>query len=151
MARIYSKKKGKSRSKRPAKRIKPNWVGYDKKVVEQLVVKLGKARMTAAQVGLMLRDSYGIPDVKAITGKRIQQIFQENEITHKLPEDLAALIKRDINIMKHLDLHKKDGPSLRGLSLTESKIGRLATYYKRMGHLPADWKFDRTKAKLLIE
>ena len=151
MARIYSRKKGKSRSKRPAKRVKPNWVGYDKKVVEQLIVKLGKARMSAAQVGLTLRDSYGIPDVKAITGKRIEQVFIENGITHKLPEDLIALIKRDITIMKHLDMHKKDGPSLRGLILTESKIGRLANYYKRTKKLPEDWKFDRTKAKLLIE
>ncbi len=151
MARIYSKKKGRSRSKRPARRIKPSWVGYDAKVVEQLVLKVGKTGLTAGQIGLVLRDSYGIPDVKAITGKRISTILLENNMTHKLPDDLVALIKRDINIMKHVDMHKKDGPSLRGLTLTESKIGRLAKYYKRIGKLPQDWKFDRAKAKLLLE
>ena len=151
MARIYSKKKGRSRSKRPVKRVKPSWVTYDSKVVEQLVVKLAKTGFSANRVGLVLRDSYGIPDVKAITGKRITAILAENSITHKLPEDITALIKRDIEIVKHLETHKKDGHSLRGLTLTESKIGRLAKYYKRTGKLPADWKFDRTKAKLLIE
>ncbi len=151
MARIYSKKKGKSRSKRPAKRVKPSWVSYDQKTVEQLVVKLAKTGIPASQIGLTLRDSYGIPDVKALTGKRITQILLEQQIPRKLPEDLVALIKKDISLMKHLEMHKKDGPSLRGLTLTESKIGRLAKYYKRTGTLPVDWKFDRTKAKLLIE
>lgn len=114
-------------------------------------MKLVKQRLPASQIGLILRDSYGIPDVKAVTGKRIHQILVENTLAPKLPEDLMALIKRDITIMKHLEMNKKDKPSLRGLQLTESKIGRLATYYKRVGTLPADWAFDRTKAKLLID
>ena len=151
MARLYSKKKGVSGSKRPVKRIKPSWVNYDQKVVEQLILKLGKTGLSAGQIGLILRDSYGIPDVKAITGKRLHMILAENQIIHKLPDDLIALIKKDIAIVKHIDSHKKDGPSLRGLILTESKIGRLAKYYKRTGKLPEDWKFDRSKAKLFIE
>ena len=151
MARTYSRKKGKSRSKRPAHRVKPSWVTYDTKVIEQLVVKMGKQRLPPSQIGLTLRDSYGIPDVKAITKKHISAILSENQLPAKLPEDLVALIRRDIAIVKHLDTHRKDMPSLRGLQLTESKIGRLATYYKRVGKLPGDWKFDRSKAKLLIE
>lgn len=151
MARLYSKKKGKSRSKRPAKRAKPSWVGYDAKTVEQLVVKLAKTGIPASQVGLVMRDSYGVPDVKAVTTKRVTTILSEHNIPRKLPDDLIALIKKDISIVKHIEGHKKDGPSLRGLILTESKIGRLANYYKRTGKLPGGWKFDRAKAKLLIE
>jgi small subunit ribosomal protein S15 len=151
MARMYSKKKGKSRSKRPFKRVKPSWVSHDAKVVEQLVTKVAKNNPTSAKIGLVLRDSYGIPDVKAATGKRIHTILTEHKLAHRLPEDLAALIRRDINIVKHLEGHKKDGPSVRGLHLTESKINRLAKYYKRVGKLPVDWTFDRAKAKLLLE
>ena len=40
---------------------------------------------------------------------------------------------------------------LRGLQITESKINKLAKYYRREGVLPEDWKFDRKTAKLLIE
>ncbi|MEK6839657.1 MAG: 30S ribosomal protein S15, partial [Nanoarchaeota archaeon] len=78
-------------------------------------------------------------------------ILPENNLPRKLPDDLVALIKMDISIVNSIEGHKKDGPSLRGLILTESKIGRLAKYYKRAGKLPTDWKFDRAKAKLLIE
>ena len=37
-----------------------------------------------------------------------------------------------------------------GLLLTESKIHRLVKYYKNTGRLPPEWKFDQSKAKLVI-
>ena len=39
----------------------------------------------------------------------------------------------------------------RGFQLTESKINRLVKYYKKTNKMPKDWKFDRAKAKLLVE
>lgn len=151
MARQYSRKKGKSGSKRPAKRVKPSWVTHEPAVIEQLIVKFAKAGKMSAQIGLILRDTYGIPDVKAITRKTITQILSDHKLQKKLPEDLRALIKRDVQIMKHMEYHKHDMTSKRGLQLTESKIGRLVDYYKRMGQLPQDWTYDRSKAKTLIE
>ncbi len=148
---MYSRKKGKHGSKRPSKRTKQSWVRYDKKTIEQLVVKYGKAGKTASEIGLMLRDSYGIPDVKTHTGKKIMEILRENKLVGKVPDDLKALIKKDILIMKHMESNKKDMDAKRGLMLTESKILRLSRYYKEKGALPEDWTFDRTKAKLLIE
>ena len=71
MARLYSRKKGKSGSKRPVQRIKPLWVTYDEKTIEQLVVKLAKTGKTTSQIGIELRDVYGIPDVQAVTKKSI--------------------------------------------------------------------------------
>ena len=151
MARIYSRKKGKSGSNRPVKRVKPGWMGYDAKTVEQLVVKVAKAGKTAAEVGIVLRDSYGIPDVRTVTGKRITKILEEHSLGSKLPDDLKALIKKDVAVMKHLERNKQDVPARRGQQLTESKIHRLVTYYKQSGKLPQDWTFDRSKAKTLIE
>lgn len=151
MARIYSRKKGKSGSKRPIKRIKPSWVSYDTKIVEQLVVKLSKAGKSAAEIGLILRDTYGIPDVKGITKKRIGDILKENNLTPNLPYDLKALIMKDISIMKHLETNKHDMSAQRGLILTESKIKRLAGYYKNKKILPQNWVYDRSRAKVLAE
>ena len=34
---------------------------------------------------------------------------------------------------------------------TESNILRLSTYYKRVGRLPADWKYDPEKIKLTVQ
>lgn len=151
MARLYSRKKGKSGSKRPSVRVKPAWVTYDEKTVEQLVVKLAKTGKSASQIGIELRDAYGIPDVKAITKKSITQILAEHQLQGKLPDDLKALIRNDIALMKHLETNKKDMPGQRGSRLLESKIGRLVKHYKQTNLLPADWRYDRSKAKILIE
>tara|TARA_B100000315_G_C14411550_1_gene511234 strand:- start:309 stop:755 length:447 start_codon:yes stop_codon:yes gene_type:complete len=148
---MYSKKKGQSGSTRPLKRVKPSWVNQDTKTVEQLIVKLAKTGKTPAHIGLLLRDSYNVPDVKAITKKSITLILKENNLQQKLPEDLRALIKRDVQIMKHRETHKQDKTAKRGLQLTESKIGRLVKYYKKNGQLSKDWAYDKTKAKTFID
>ncbi len=151
MARMYSKKKGKSGSTKPVKKTKPNWIRYDKKEIEQLVIKLAKTGKTTSEIGIILRDTYGVPDVRFLVGKKINKILQENSLQSKLPEDLMALIKRQIKILKHLEKNKQDKPALRGLQLTISKINRLVSYYKGTGKLPQDWKYDKDKIGLLLE
>jgi len=150
MARMYSRKKGKSKSKKPLVKTKSIWVTYSPKEVESLVLKIAKLGNTTSQIGLILRDSYGIPEVRDITKKKITQILEENKLKPEIPEDLRALIKKDIHLMKHLEENKKDMTAKRGLQLTESKINRLVKYYKRTDKLPQDWKFDKDKAKLII-
>ena len=151
MAKMHSRARGRSGSKKPLKQVKHGWIIHDAKEVEQLVTKLAKAGTPQSQIGLALRDSYGIPDVKAITEKKIGAILAENKLLKEVPEDLLHLIKKDIAIMKHLEANKHDLPAKRGLMLTESKIHRLSKYYLREGKLPKDWKYDRTKAKVLVE
>jgi small subunit ribosomal protein S15 len=150
MARMHSRKKGKSGSKKPIKKSKRTWVKYSAKEVEQLIIKLAKQGYTSSKIGLVLRDTYGIPDVKSVTKKKINKILEENNIKLELPEDFIALIKKEIKIMKHLEANKKDMPSKRGLQLTESKIRRLTKYYKKIGKLPKDWEYDKEKVRLLI-
>lgn len=151
MAKMHSRARGKSGSRKPAKKTKPTWLSYDAKTVEQLVVKLAKSGKPAAEVGLILRDSYGIPDVKVVTKKNIGKILKENKLESKLPEDVKSLIRKAILIMKHVDVNKKDMAAKRGLILTESKIKRLSKYYKRIERLPVDWNYNRTNAKVLVE
>lgn len=150
MARMYSRKRGKSGSVKPIKLSKPAWLEHSPKVVEQLVLKQAKNDVSPSMIGLILRDSYGIPDVKAITGKKILQILKEHNLNPKLPENLVSLIKKHIALMKHLEEFKKDKTAKRGEELVISKINRLVKYYKRKGVLAQDWKYDKSKAKLLI-
>jgi len=79
MARIHARKKGKAGSKRPSTRTIPRWVRYKKNEVERLVVKLVKEGNSTSRIGLILRDQFGIPSVKLITGKTISEIMKENE------------------------------------------------------------------------
>ena len=150
MAKMHSRAKGKSGSTRPATKTKRSWIRYSAKEAEQLVIKLANAEKSQSQIGITLRDVYGIPSVMLITKKSISQIIEDNRLKKELPEDLVALIKKDIQIMKHMEGNKKDMPSKRGLQLTKSKINRLTKYYKRTGVLPSDWAYDRDRAKILI-
>jgi len=151
MARMHSRKRGKSSSKKPLTNKKITWQRYDKNEIAQLIVKLAKLQKSPSQIGTILRDSYGIPSVAQLTGKSITQILSEEKLLPKLPEDLLSLIKKYIKITKHLQPNKKDQPSRHGLLLTESKIKRLAKYYKRTDKLPPDWRFSRDRASLLVE
>lgn len=151
MARMHSRKKGKSASKKPLTIRKVTWQRYDKGEVVQLIVKLVKSQKSPSQIGIILRDSYGIPSVAQLTGKSITQILAEEKLLPKLPEDILSLIKKYVKITKHTGMNKKDQPSKRGLQLTESKIKRLAKYYKVSNKIPENWRFSREQASLLIE
>ncbi|MBI4159324.1 30S ribosomal protein S15 [Candidatus Woesearchaeota archaeon] len=149
MARLYSGRKGKSGSKKPIKKVKQGWIRYSDKEVEQLVIKLTKQGYSQSKLGVALRDTYGVPDVKVLTGKSVSTIIKENKLNSEIPEDLLNLIKRETMIHKHLGANKKDKTALRGLQLTESKIKRLVKYYKTTGQLSSAWNYNREQAKLL--
>ncbi len=150
MSRMYSGKHGKSGSKKPSKITKKIWMRYSDKELESIIVKLAKIGHTPSQIGLILRDSYGVPDVRALGIKSITHTLGENKLLTKVPEDLTALIKKDIELMKHFEHNKKDMPAKRGMILTISKIKKLTKYYKSKNKLPAEWVYEREKAKLLI-
>ena len=142
---------GKHGSKKPPVKRVPKWVKYKKAEVEELVVKLAKEGYTSARIGIILRDQYGIPDVKTITGKSISRIMKEHKVYPEIPEDLLNLMKRAVKLREHLEKHKKDLHSRRGLQNLESKIRRLAKYYIEEGVLPRDWKYDPEIAKILVQ
>jgi len=142
MARMYSRKKGQSGSKKPARTASPDWVKQVPAEVEKLVMRLGERGLKPAHIGIIARDQYGIPDVKLAANKSITKILEENNMLGQLPADIENLIKRAQNIKKHFNENKQDMDAKRGLQLTEEKIRRLAKYYKRTGKLPADWKYS---------
>jgi small subunit ribosomal protein S15 len=146
---MHTRRKGKSKSKKPDRDGVPEWVTYSKQDVEELIVKMSKEGHPPSKIGLMLRDNYGIPDVRPIMGMKLTQVLKKNKIEPSLPEDLQSLINKAVGLMAHTEKHKKDNHNRRGLNLMESKIRRLTKYYVRSGRLPEDWRYDSEKAKLL--
>lgn len=151
MARMYSGRKGKSGSTKPSKITRLSWVRYKPNEIELLIAKLAKEGKTPSQIGLFLRDVYGIPNIKQVIGKNVTIILKEKNILSKIPEDLMALIKRSITLKKHLESNKHDVPAKRGLELTESKIRKLVKYYKKTKKIEKYWKYDPDKIKIFIE
>jgi small subunit ribosomal protein S15 len=150
MARMHSRKKGKSGSKKPAVKIVPEWVDISPQDAEALVIKMHKEGMQAALIGQRLRDQYGIPSVELLTGKSIRKILEAQGLTPAYPDDMLNLIKKAVNMRKHLKTHKGDGLNTTKLIHAESKIKRLAKYYRKVGALPKNWKYEPEQAALLV-
>ena len=151
MARLHARKRGKAGSKKPSRKTPPKWVRYKKNEIEKLVLKFAKEGNSSSMIGLVLRDQFGVPSVKKITGKTISEIMEENDVYPKLPEDLFNLLKQAVNLRDHLEKHKKDYTSKRGLELLESKIRRLGKYYVKKKILPEGWRYSPEKAKLIVQ
>lgn len=151
MARMHSRRKGVSGSKKPLVMKKPVWVDKKPKEIELVIAKLAKEGNSSSKIGIILRDSYGIPDVKILLGKSISKVLEEKKLQKELPEDLLALIKKTVKIRQHIEENNQDMVAHRGLMLTQSKIKRLVKYYKITGKLTEDWKFDPERAKMFVE
>ena len=143
---MYSRKHGKAGSKKPIRKVVPVWTIYKPKEVELLISKLAKEGKNSSEIGLILRDTYGIPDVKVLCKKKISDILKEKSILPELPDDIMALIRKSVEIRKHLEANPVDQTAKRGLNITESKIKRLTKFYKRVGKIASEWKFDTEKA-----
>ena len=136
-----SKEKGKSHSMRPLRTAPPKWLKYSPEEVENLVVELARRGNSPSVIGLILRDQYGVPLVKQVTGRSITEILADNNLSPSLPEDLYNLMRHAEKIRRHMEEHPKDKSSKRGLQLIESKIWRLTKYYRRRNVLPPKWSY----------
>ena len=143
---MHSRKHGKHGSHKPIKRIHLDWLIYDKDEVQKLIEKLAKEGRTSSEIGIMLRDQYGIPDVRYFD-MRIGKVAPKEG----MPEDMYNLMKKAVNLHRHMGEMRKDSKGKHGLELLESKIRRLGKYYARTGKLPRDWRYSIEDAKLLVK
>ena len=151
MARIHKHSKGRSASTKPFRTEAPSWQPLKQKDVETQVVGLAKEGKSTATIGAFMRDQFGVPDVQLATSKSVLEILTENKVEPRLPEEIANLLRRVVNLQAHLAENPKDLANKRALSLVESKIRRLAKYFIREGRLPVGWKYSAETAKLLLE
>jgi small subunit ribosomal protein S15 len=142
MARMHARRKGRSGSRRPLVTKSPEWVVLEKDEVEETIAKLALQGRTSAEIGLILRDQYAVPNVRLVTGKAITQIMRARGTKFEMPEDLGRLMRVAVHLQSHLKANPKDLSNKRGLQLIESKIRRLAGYYQDKGVLPAAWDYS---------
>ena len=147
-ARLYTSKRGRSGSTRPISKKTPSWVKYTPDEVESLVLKLSREGNTASMIGMLMRDRYGVPLVKSITGKNIHEILVAAQQSGALPEDLSALVKKADDLRRHLEKNRKDHVNKRSLAMIESKIHRLVKYYHATGRLRPEWEYKHVVASV---
>ena len=52
---------------------RPEWVTYSDEEIEEMILKFNKEGKSTSEIGIVLRDQYGIPSVKDVTGERITE------------------------------------------------------------------------------
>jgi small subunit ribosomal protein S15 len=150
VARIHSPKRGKSRSKPPVRTSSPYWIAYSPDEIEEIALRLNKEGISKSEIGIILRDQYGVPGVRLVTGRKLSKLLRENDIQEDFPEDFLLLMRKAVNLRDHLSKNKSDVGAKKGLTLIEAKIRRLQKYYWKRGVIPRDWRYDPEKAALLV-
>jgi|SRR5256885_6829502 small subunit ribosomal protein S15 len=148
MARIHAHTRGQSHSTRPTSKNAPSWETESQAQLSALVLQLSKEGLMPSEIGIKMRDEYGIPLIKPILGKKVTALLAENDIKKDMPEDLDHLVRKSLALQKHLRTHNSDHRNVRSLELIEAKIHRLSKYYKRTGKLQQNWKYASVVAQL---
>lgn len=129
----------------------PHWLTYTPEEVEKLVVNKSQKGLTKSQIGLILRDQYGVPSVKDLTKQNVGKLLKNHGVEEELPEDLIAMYKKAVKLHMHLDKEKKDKKSKRSLVVLENRIKRLINYYKDTKVLPSGYKYSLENARLVVK
>jgi small subunit ribosomal protein S13e len=150
MGRMHSKGKGTARRCLPFRTKAPSWMAVSTGDLSEQIVKLAKKGMYPSQIGVLLRDQYGVPQVKSVTGSKVLRILKKSGLAPSIPEDLYHMIKKAVSVRKHLEKNRKDTDAKFRLILIESRIHRLARYYRRTKQLPPTWKYESATASTLV-
>ncbi len=140
---MHTRKKGKSGSRNSYYGVGHDWVQQTPEELEEIVVNLRKEGLTASEIGIKLRDSYGVPKIRYVNHKKIGQILEEKKMAPDVPEDLMALINKYKRVTKHMELNKNDLNNGRKKNLIMSKMLRLVRYYKENGYLAKEWELNK--------
>ena len=145
------KKKKKEKPKRGKVSGKEKFVELKHEEIVEAIVHLANEGHSQSEIGMILRDQYGIPKVAKVTGKKIGEIMQLQNLMQQIPEDLMNLIRKSVALREHLAKNRKDMSAKHGLMLTVSKIRALERYYKKKGRLPMQWRYSPETAALLAK
>ncbi|CEG82549.1 Putative 40S ribosomal protein S13 [Rhizopus microsporus] len=80
MGRMHTPGKGISGSALPYRRTPPSWVKTTAEEVVDMICKNAKKGLTPSQIGVILRDSHGIPQVRSITGNKVLRILNVSSV-----------------------------------------------------------------------
>ena len=62
----------------------------------------------------------------------------------------VGLVAQAVSVRKHIEKNRRDKDSKFRLILIESRIHRLARYYKKDQVLPPNWKYSSATASALV-
>lgn len=142
---------GKNRRPKKGKQHKKGFAELKPAEITEAIVHLANEGHSASEIGMILRDQYGVPMVGKAMGKKLCEILREHSLLPPVPDDMMSLIRKSVTLREHLAKNRKDMSAKRGLMLTVSKIRALEKYYKQKGVLPMEWRYSAETASLLAK
>lgn len=151
---MHSKRKGKSKSRKPMLDIETMGKGTEslsKDDIEKIIADYAKQGTRPSVIGERLKLDHNVKYIKQATGKRLMALLKGQGMDQPVPPDMLDLMRKAVHMRSHLEKNKQDKHNMLRLSRTESKIFRLSRYYVREGRLPQGWKYDPRKAELIVK
>ncbi len=154
MAKMHSKKKGKSKSRKPILDSSEFGKGSEKlskDEIAELAANYARQGMGPALIGERLKKDHGVKYVKQATGSRLVKVLESKGVKADIPQDMRDLMTKAVRVRRHLAKNNQDVYSRVRLIRIESKLLRLSRYYKSRGVLPSKWKYDPQQAELIVK
>ena len=80
----------------PYRRAPPHWLKTTPEDVVEHIVKLARKGLTPSQIGVVLRDSHGIPQVRFVTGNKILRILKTEGAYYIVMDPASPQITSDM-------------------------------------------------------
>lgn len=103
--------------------------------LEKLILEMAKT-ISPSKIGNQIKREYGVT-IKAVTGKIGKLLEKKNG--KQFPEDLKNVVEKMKVLRAHIAKNGNDKKVSRSVHITEGRIRRLATYYKKKKVIPQDW------------
>jgi len=107
------------------KMVKPSWLKLSEEEMEKIIVDLS-SKHSPAQIGLILRDQYGVPTTK-VYGKKLSEYLEKAGI--KTNTELENAKKKFEKMKEHLSLNKQDKRSKHKFQKAQSHLNAMNSYY----------------------
>ena len=104
---------------------KPTWVKMKEPELKKVIAELAK-KYPSSQIGMVLRDQYGIPSTR-IYGKKLGDYLKELGIDAK--EDLVNADKKVDNLKGHLKNNVTDKKAKHKLQRAQARLNIIRKYY----------------------
>ena len=104
---------------------KPTWVKMKEPELKKVILELSE-KHAPSQIGIILRDQYGIPTAK-IFGKKLKAYMKELGINRN--EDLENAEKKITNLKEHLKNNITDRSAKHKLQHAQSRLNIVKKYF----------------------
>lgn len=107
---------------------KPVWLKTSEEEIKKAIAELA-GKYQPAQIGLILRDQYGLPSTR-IFGKKLSVYLKELGIDTKAIE-LQNVEKKVEGMKEHLKKHQLDKKAKHKIQKPQSRVSRMKRYLSR--------------------